>query len=108
MFRWAQAWMFLALSQYLLISTKEGELLNLSPNDDLLAGPGIADATGGGSPSIDLTPVVNAIGGLKEQVVSQQTQIEILKKNMGEYFGLNGTAVKGIGREVVGAIQSAK
>ena len=25
MFRWAQAWMFLALSQYLLISTKEGE-----------------------------------------------------------------------------------
>lgn len=90
------------------ISTKEGELLNLSPNDDLLAGPGIAGAAGGGSPSIDLTPVVNAIGGLKEQVVSQQTQIEILKKNMGEYFGLNGTAVKGIGREVVGAIQSAK
>ena len=49
-----------------------------------------------------------AIDGLKSQVVSQQTQIEILKNNMGEYFGFNGTAVKGIGREVVGAIQSAK
>jgi hypothetical protein len=52
------------------VSTKEGGLFELSPNDDLLAGPGLASGGGisGGSMSIDLTPMVNAIAEVRDAV----------------------------------------
>jgi hypothetical protein len=53
------------------ISTKEGGLFELSKNDDLLAGPGLADKTGGGGVgggSIDITPMVTAINEVKAAV----------------------------------------
>jgi hypothetical protein len=51
------------------VSTKEGGLFELSPNDDLLAGPGLASGgISGGSMSIDLTPMVNAITEVRDAV----------------------------------------
>jgi hypothetical protein len=52
------------------VSTKEGGLFELSKNDDLLAGPGLADknssSVNGGS--IDITPMVTAINEVKAAV----------------------------------------
>ena len=52
------------------VSTKEGGLFELSKNDDLLAGPGLADKNGGGvgGSSIDITPMVTAINEVKAAV----------------------------------------
>jgi hypothetical protein len=53
------------------VSTREGGLFELSPNDDLLAGPGLAKGDGGisgGSMSIDLTPMINAISEVRDAV----------------------------------------
>jgi biotin operon repressor len=52
------------------VSTKEGGLFELSKNDDLVAGPGLADknssSVNGGS--IDITPMVTAINEVKAAV----------------------------------------
>jgi hypothetical protein len=56
------------------VSTKEGGLFELSPNDDLLAGPGLAkggkggESIGGGNVSIDLTPLITAMNSVKASV----------------------------------------
>jgi hypothetical protein len=53
------------------VSTKEGGLFELSKNDDLMAGPGLASKKGGESiqgPSIDLTPMIMAINAVKASV----------------------------------------
>jgi hypothetical protein len=56
------------------VSTKEGGLFELSSNDDLMAGPGLAKGGKGGSSisggniSIDLTPMINAINSVKASV----------------------------------------
>ena len=84
------------------VSTKEGGLFEMSPNDDLIAGPGLA--TAGGGAKIELTPVVSAINTLKQQVVEQQTQIELLRKDMKGYFGLGGTVAKQIGTRTATAL----
>jgi hypothetical protein len=49
------------------VSTKEGGLFELSKNDDLIAGPGLADKTTGGG-SIDITPMVTAINEVKAAI----------------------------------------
>jgi hypothetical protein len=46
-----------------MVSTKEGGLFELSKNDDLLAGPGLAKGGGG-----DLSPLVSAINAVKASV----------------------------------------
>jgi len=61
------------------ISTKEGGLLELSPNDDLLAAPGIASARNGGggggsSAMIDIGPMVERLSAVENVL------IQILKK----------------------------
>ena len=82
-----------------MVSTKEGGLFELSPNDDLVAAPGasaaLAGASGGGS--VDMSPVVTAINGLKEQVSQLQTENVHLRNDMQSYFGLGGTVAKQIG-----------
>lgn len=56
------------------VSTKEGGLFELSKNDDLVAGPGLASAAKGGdkgesiAPQIDLTPMIAAINQVKASV----------------------------------------
>jgi len=49
-----------------MVSTKEGGLFELSKNDDLLAGPGLAKGGGGGG--ADLTPMINAINAVKASI----------------------------------------
>lgn len=56
------------------VSTKEGGLFELSPNDDLVAAPGLLK--GGGS-SIDLSPLINAINGLRSDIQSQPIQMVV-------------------------------
>jgi hypothetical protein len=46
------------------VSTKEGGLFELSKNDDLLAGPGLASGGGGA----DLTPLVTAMNAVKASI----------------------------------------
>jgi hypothetical protein len=57
------------------VSTKEGGLFELSPNDDLLAGPGLAKGGGGNkgesiqsNVSIDLTPLIIAMNSVKASI----------------------------------------
>jgi hypothetical protein len=54
------------------VSTKEGGLFELSKNDDLMAGPGLASKSKGGEsmqgPSIDLTPMIVAINAVKSSI----------------------------------------
>lgn len=57
------------------VSTKEGGLFELSPNDDLLAGPGLAKGGGGNkgesiqsNVSIDLTPLITAMNSVKASI----------------------------------------
>jgi hypothetical protein len=54
------------------VSTKEGGLFELSPNDDLVAAPGLL---GGGG--MDLTPLINAINGLRSDIQSQPIQMVV-------------------------------
>ncbi len=56
------------------ISTKEGGLFELSKNDDVLAGPGLASKKGGGGASIDMGPVVERLSAVENVL------IQILKK----------------------------
>jgi len=75
------------------VSTKEGGLFELSKNDDLLAGPGLADkAKGGGrggesiAPSIDLTPMIAAINEVRaavDRLYSKDTSVNMDGKKVG-------------------------
>ena len=85
-----------------MVSTKEGGLFEMSDNDDLIAGPGVADSVGGGS--VNMGPVVSAIGGLKEKLIILEEENKNLRKDMKGYFGVGGTAVKGIGRQTATSI----
>jgi biotin operon repressor len=74
------------------VSTKEGGLFELSKNDDLIAGPGLADKVKGGkdgaivAPQIDLTPMIAAINAVKESVdklYNKDTSISMDGKKVG-------------------------
>jgi len=54
------------------VSTKEGGLFELSPNDDLIAAPGIA---GGGG--MDLSGLINEIKGLRKDIQAQPIMINV-------------------------------
>lgn len=74
------------------VSTKEGGLFELSPNDDLMAGPGLAKGGGGrdesiqSNVSIDLTPMVNAINAVKtaiDKLYTKEGVVNIDGKKVG-------------------------
>lgn len=74
------------------VSTKEGGLFELSKNDDLVAGPGLADKVKGSkdgaivAPQIDLTPMIAAINAVKESVdklYNKDTSISMDGKKVG-------------------------
>ena len=58
------------------ISTKEGGLLELSDNDDLIAAPGIAGSAGGGG-GIDLSGLINEIKGLRRDIQAQPIMMTV-------------------------------
>jgi hypothetical protein len=67
------------------VSTKEGGLFELSKNDDLLAGPGLADKTTGGG-SIDITPMVTAINEVKaaiKELMNRPVVVNMDSKQVG-------------------------
>ena len=84
-----------------VVSTKEGGLFEMSKNDDLVAGPGIA-GTGGG---VNIQPVVEAIGSLNIQLESLKSENIQLRTDMKSYFGFGGTVATKVGRETVKGIE---
>ena len=78
------------------VSTKEGELFELSKNDDIMAAPGLASAMGGGtqsSVSIDTS-------GIEKGNVQVKNEMSELRKEMKEYFGFGGRVASQIGSKV--------
>ena len=77
------------------ISTKEGGLFNMSKNDDVLAGPGLAGAMGGG------TGVTN-VDMSKVEESTQQTVVAVnsLVNKFEKAFGFGGTLPGAIGSKV--------
>jgi hypothetical protein len=88
------------------VSTKEGGLFELSKNDDLLAGPGLADKTGGGvggadkdrgsmgGNSIDITPMVTAINEVKaavKELMNRPVVINMDSKQVGSSLVQNAS-----------------
>lgn len=74
------------------VSTKEGGLFELSKNDDVIAGPGLADKVKGDkggtmiAPQIDLTPMIAAINEVKsavDRLYSKDTSINMDGKKVG-------------------------
>ena len=81
------------------VSTKEGGLFELSPNDDIAAGPGILDsiASGGGvlgaaaslfggrsGGGMDVTPIVNAIEQLGNDIRGLEFQVNMDGRKVAE------------------------
>ena len=57
-----------------MISTKEGGLFEMSKNDDILAGPGIAAAVGGGGATVINTDT----SGMEKQAAQTNTKLDEL------------------------------
>jgi hypothetical protein len=72
------------------VSTKEGGLFELSKNDDLLAGPGLASKGGGMSASMDLTPMIAAINEVRNAVnnlASKSSDVMLDGQKVGKQLG---------------------
>jgi hypothetical protein len=69
------------------ISTKEGGLFELSKNDDLLAGPGLASKKGGGGgASIDMGPMIERLSAVESvliQILHKEGTITLNGTKMG-------------------------
>jgi len=79
------------------ISTKEGGLFDMSPNDDVLAAPGLAKAvggTGGGGANIDISPLISELRAMREEAAMGITRkIEADKTNAKSGFKEAGRGV---------------
>jgi hypothetical protein len=82
------------------VSTKEGGLFELSPNDDLVAAPGAAKAMKGKdegrmtAPNMDLTPLINAINATTaavNKVHAKDTTVAIDSKKVNNSAMQNST-----------------
>jgi len=81
------------------VSTKEGGLFNLSPNDDFVAAPGIASAVGaGGAPQFSAA-LENTINNLNQNIAA-------MRKDNESYFGFGGSVSADIGTKVESKIVS--
>jgi hypothetical protein len=84
-----------------MVSTAEGEMFRLSPNDDLIAAPGIAGAMaggGGGAPQISAA-LENTINNLNQNIAA-------MRKDNESYFGFGGSVSADIGTKVESKIVS--
>lgn len=72
------------------VSTKEGGLFELSPNDDLVAAPGAADMMtkkgekGGGGGNAALIAEVRTLIGINRQILAKSPIIEMNGNKVGE------------------------
>ena len=79
-----------------MVSTKEGGLFEMSPNDDIMAAPGLAAAMGGGGGggvSVDTS-------GIEKGNTEVKNEMTELRKEMANYFGFGGTVANTIGSKV--------
>jgi len=83
-----------------MVTTAEGEMFRLSPNDDLIAAPGIAGAMagGGGAPQISAA-LENTINNLNQNIAA-------MRKDNESYFGFGGSVSADIGTKVESKIVS--
>ena len=82
-----------------MVSTAEGGLFRLSPNDDFAAGPGIAGAVAGGGASGFSAALESSIEGLRQDMQS-------MRKDNQSYFGFGGSVSADIGTKVESKIVS--
>ncbi len=82
-----------------MVSTAEGEMFRLSPNDDLIAAPGIAGAVGGGGASQISAALENTINNLNQNIAA-------MRKDNESYFGFGGSVSADIGTKVESKIVS--
>ena len=82
-----------------MVSTAEGEMFRLSPNDDLIAAPGIAGAVGGGGASQVSAALENTINNLNQNIAA-------MRKDNESYFGFGGSVSADIGTKVESKIVS--
>jgi hypothetical protein len=69
------------------VSTKEGGLFELSPNDDLVAAPGAGDAitaNGGGASNSALISEIQTLIGINRQILAKSPVIEMSGTKVGE------------------------
>jgi predicted DNA-binding WGR domain protein len=81
------------------VSTREGGLFNLSPNDDFVAAPGIASAMAGGGASQVSAALENTINNLNQNIAA-------MRKDNESYFGFGGSVSSDIGTKVESKIVS--
>jgi hypothetical protein len=107
-----------------MISPREGGLYEMSPNDDILAGPGMAKAmtnkigenqnTLAGSKAATTQPVVQSptvnvdTSGIERGNAAVQGEMTALRQDMADYFGVGGTAARSIGTKVGDRITNNK
>ena len=82
-----------------MVSTAEGGLFRLSPNDDFAAGPGIAGAVAGGGASGFSAALESSIEGFRQDMQS-------MRKDNQSYFGFGGSVSADIGTKVESKIVS--
>jgi len=76
-----------------MVTTAEGGMFRLSPNDDLIAAPGIAGAVGGGGASQVSAALENTINNLNQNIAA-------MRKDNESYFGFGGSVSADIGTKV--------
>ena len=84
-----------------MVTTAEGEMFRLSPNDDLIAAPGIAGAMaggGGGASQVSAT--------LEKTINNLNQNIAAMRKDNESYFGFGGSVSSDIGTKVESKIVS--
>jgi len=82
-----------------MVTTAEGGMFRLSPNDDLIAAPGIAGAVGGGAPPQFSATLESTISGLRQDM-------QAMRKDNESYFGFGGSVSADIGTKVESKIVS--
>jgi hypothetical protein len=78
-----------------MVSTKEGGLFEMSPNDDIMAAPGLAAAMGGGGGGVNIDT-----RGIEKGNAEVKNEMSELRKEMSQYFGFGGTVANTIGTKV--------
>ena len=78
-----------------MVSTKEGGLFEMSPNDDIMAAPGLAAAMGGGGGAVNIDT-----RGIEKGNAEVKNEMSELRKEMSQYFGFGGTVANTIGNKV--------
>jgi hypothetical protein len=77
-----------------MISTKEGGLFELSPNDDVVAAPGAAAAlAGGGGSSAKLEQLQAQTNNLLSQLLNKNASIKMDSEELGTAISLNNYEV---------------